>query len=167
VIQVAGFDEHIADAKESFSQFRVVDPARKVLELYRKIRVLHLASDRILEAALKSNGGANVELESRKESRRKKRKALDVIPMSVADQKMNTADFSFRVQQLHSQFTNARAAIQDDDGVITWPDFDARRIPAIKSRALSRRWDGTTGSPKANAHQLVTINCFVRSALRN
>src|SRR6185436_8927731 len=86
VIQVLRFDEDVSEAEETLFEFREMNAARKILQLHRKIRVLHLSGKRVFKAALKSRRRENIQLAFGEKCRREKWKALDVVPMCVTDQ---------------------------------------------------------------------------------
>src|SRR6266853_1548567 len=90
MVQVLRFNKYFANPEETLLQFRVVDVAYKVLKLNGKVRILHLAGKRILETALKCNRAVDVQFSAGKESGSEEWKPLNMIPVRVTDQKMNT-----------------------------------------------------------------------------
>lgn len=89
MVQILSLHKNVSNAEETFLEFRVVKAARQFVKLYRKIGVLHLAREGILEAALKCGRTIDVELRAGQKCRSEKRKSLDVIPVCVPDEEMN------------------------------------------------------------------------------
>src|SRR5436309_16047193 len=79
VVQVLRFDQDFTDPEETFFQFRVMKAAGEILELDGKIRILHLARERLFEAVLKCSRIVDVQFRSGKECRSAERHAMDVI----------------------------------------------------------------------------------------
>ena len=122
MVQVLRFNEYFANPEEALFQLRVVNMARKVLELDGKVRILHLAGKRIFETALKGSRAVDVQLSPRNESGSKERKPLNVIPVGVTDQKMNTMR-TWTAQHVQAEHSNARATIKDQSRAVPGMQF--------------------------------------------
>src|SRR5205807_1870108 len=108
VIQVLRLDQDFADAEETFFKLGVMDAAPEVLQLHRKVRILHLAGKRVFETALKCGRAVDVQLISWEKGRSEKRKSLNVVPMRVADQQMDSLRSGAR-QHVQSEQSNTRS----------------------------------------------------------
>ena len=84
MIEILRLHENITEAKKPFFQFSKMNPARKILQLYREVRILHLTRKRVFKASLKTSRTVNVQFRAGQKGGREKRKSLNVIPMGVA-----------------------------------------------------------------------------------
>jgi hypothetical protein len=151
MVQVLRFNKDFTDPEKAFLELCIVNPACEVLHLDREVRVLHLTRKRIFETPLERNRAVNVQLASGQKCGREKRKSLNMIPMRVADQQMN----SMRTQALEHVETKqaySGTAVENDSCAIVGADFDAGGIASIDSCLVSWRRDGTTGSPETYVH---------------
>jgi len=120
VIQVLGFNEYIADAKETFFELGVVNVACKVLKLYGEIRVLHLSGKRIFEASLKRDRTIDIQFRAGKECRCKEWESLDMIPVRVADQEVDSMR-TLPAQHIQSEHSDTCTAIKHKGGAVIGP----------------------------------------------
>src|SRR5262249_46640396 len=132
VVDVSRFHKNFTDPKESLAELVVIDPAGQILQLDWKVGRLHLTGDRVLQTALETCRRTNVQFDVRKESRRKERKTLNVIPVRMANEQVNPFNFRSRVQQLHTEFAHPGPAIKDQNSAFTRPHFDTGSVASEK-----------------------------------
>ena len=152
VIQVLRLDQHVADAEEAFLELGEVDARAQIAQLDGEVRVLHLPGHRFLEALLKAERRVDVELDAGNEGRNEERKALDVIPMGMADEKVQKYRWLQGLCEVQPELTRAGATVEHDDGPVRRANFCARGVAAIARRAIARRGDGATGTPEPDVH---------------
>src|SRR5262249_2183789 len=129
-----------------------VDAGAQVAHLHREIRVLHLTGHGLLEAALEADRRIDVELGARRERGDEERKPLDVIPVSVSDEEMQSNRLRHRLDQMEPELAGTRAAVQDDDGAVRRSHLDAGSITSEARGVRAGRGDRSTRSPEANLH---------------
>src|SRR5215475_13672710 len=88
MVQVACCDLPTVEVKGALTEVVEVNSRPKLLQGYRKVRVLHLASQGLLQAVAQSSWSIDIPGVARYKERRKKRKTLDVIPMRVGDEQV-------------------------------------------------------------------------------
>ena len=152
VVQELRLDQHAADAEEPLVELREVDARAQVAHLDREVRVLHLAGHRLLEPALETDRRVDVQLGARQERGDEERKALDVIPVGVADEEVEPKGLGHRLDQMQAELAGAGAAIEDDHGAVGGPYLDARGVSPEARGVRPRRGDRSTRSPEANLH---------------
>src|SRR5690349_1730527 len=86
------------------------------------------------------------------ERRAKRGKALNVIPVCVADKQINSFDPFSGTQQLHPEFAHSGATVEDQNSTFTRPHFDTRSVASEKHGSVAGGRDRAACSPKANAH---------------
>ena len=96
--------------------------------------------------------GADRELAIGHESRAKKRKTVDVVPMGVGEHQYTLFHAVF--QELKSKISNACSSVHDD-AVITCKHFKATGIAAINH--MLRRWAGDTATNAPERKDLQTL----------
>src|SRR5436309_3051999 len=89
VIQILRLHQNIANAEESFLQLGVMNTSGEILKFYRKVRILHLAGKGILKIALECGRSVNVQFGTWNKGGNEKGKSLDMIPVSMTDEKVN------------------------------------------------------------------------------
>src|SRR5207247_1008782 len=85
------------------------------------------------------------------ECRNKEGETLNVIPMRMADQEVNSKR-SRATHEFAPEFTNTRSAIQDNQSVVRRAEFHAGGVATVNRRLISRGWYRTPRSPKSNLH---------------
>ena len=165
MVQVLRFNKNFANPEETFLQLRVVDVAREVLKLNGKVRILHLARERFLETALLRNRAVDVQFSAGKESRSEEWKPLNMIPVRVTDQKMNTMRTG-PAQHVQAKHSNAGAGIEHKCRPVHGAQFHTRGIAAIGCSPMAWRRDRATRSPEPYVHQdtlsqIVTSLCIL------
>src|SRR6476619_4181091 len=75
---------------------------------------------------------------------------MDVVPVSVSNQEVETVD-AF-LEKFHTQLANTSAAIENDDGSVVNTDLHARRVATIFCGVGPRRWDRAPCSPESDKH---------------
>jgi hypothetical protein len=113
VIQVAGPDRDVSDPKGSFYQLMVSDLCAELVQLYRKIGILHLAFESVAQRLAHSLGGVKVPLIASRKERSEERDALDVVPMRVADKNVPLKSRRLSRKQMLPEPTDASPAIND------------------------------------------------------
>src|SRR5262245_28701 len=114
VVQILRFDQDFTNPKEPFLQFREMNSAGEVMQLYREVGVLHLSGQRVFKTSLKPGRSVDVQFCARKKSRSEERETLNVIPMSVADQQVNPVGSGTRFQKIESEFADTGSAIKNN-----------------------------------------------------
>src|SRR5207247_711568 len=105
---------HLSDAEEALVELRVVDTAPQLTELDGEVRVLHLPGHRLLEAPLEAARRVDVQLGPGQERGDEERDALDVVPMRVADEEVESHRLGHRPNEGEAGPTAASAAVEDD-----------------------------------------------------
>src|SRR5258708_39430234 len=77
---------HSADFVRSLGQVLICDASRQLTQFHGKIVMLHLTGEHVMQRKMTSFGSVNGEVIARNEQRRKKWKALNMIPMRVREQ---------------------------------------------------------------------------------
>jgi len=152
VVQVLRLHQHVADAEETLVELGVMDAAPQLAELHGKVRVLHLPRHRLLEAPLEAEGRVDVQLGAGQKGGDEERKALDVVPVRVADEEVESHRLRHRPHEVQAEPARAGAAVEDDDGPVGGAHLGARRVAAVDGRRASGRGDGASGAPEANVH---------------
>jgi hypothetical protein len=137
VVQVLRLDEDAAHPEEAFLELGEVDARAQVAELDGKVRVLHLPRHRLLEALLEAERRVDVQLRARDEGGNEERKALDVVPVRVADEEVQTERLGHRLQEVQPELARARPAVQHDDRPVWRPELHARGVAAETGRAIA------------------------------
>ena len=88
MVQVARCDSPTVEVKGALNEVVEANGRPKLLQGYRKIRVLHLPSQGLLQAVSQSSWSIDIPGVARYKERREKRKTLDVVPMRVGDEKV-------------------------------------------------------------------------------
>src|SRR5215510_4400105 len=127
VIQILRLHQDVTDAEKAFFDFVVVNSACQVLQLDREVRILHLPGKGVLQTALECRGAVDVQLGAWYERRSEKRKALNVIPMGMADEQVNPLGAGSS-QEIETQRPDAGSAVQHDGSAVLGADLDARSI---------------------------------------
>ncbi len=152
VIQELRLDEHAPDAEKPLVQLREVDARAQVAHLDREVRVLHLPGHGLLEAALKADRRVDVQLGARQERGDEEGKALDMVPVGVADEQVQANRLRHRLRQVQAELAGAGAAVEDDHRSVGGADLDAGGVTPEARGVRSGRRDRSTRSPKANLH---------------
>src|SRR5207249_1665068 len=126
-----------------------MDAAPEIVQPHGEVGVVHLPGDGVLHAAMEAGVGVDVQLGVGVEGRAEERKALDMVPMGMPDEKVDAEWLGRGLQEVMAQLPGARPAVQDDDRAIIGPDFHARGVTAILGGPLPRHGDGPAGSPEA------------------
>ena len=77
-----------------------MDTRAQVAHLDREIRVLHLTGHRLFETALEADRRVDVQLGAGQERGDEEGKALDVIPVGVADEEVEPDGLGHRLSQV-------------------------------------------------------------------
>src|SRR5436309_7306354 len=152
VVQVLRLYAHLSDAEEALVELRVVDTAPQLAELDGEVRVLHLPGHRLLEAPLEAARRVDVQLGPGQERGDEEREALDVVPMGVADEEVESHRLGHRPNEVEPEPADAGAAVEDDDGPVGGAYLGARRVAAVDGGRGSRRGDGSSRAPESDLH---------------
>src|SRR4030095_3430193 len=88
MVQVACCDPPTVEVKGPLNEVVEANGRPKLLQGERKVRVLHLASQGLLQAVSQSSWSIDIPGVARYKERREKRKPLDVVPMRVGNEKV-------------------------------------------------------------------------------
>src|SRR6266850_304467 len=125
-------------------QFAISDLCGQLTQFHGKIRVLHLTAKHIRERRSNSSRRTDPEFISWHKKRCEKRKALNVVPVSVAEH--NIAAYRLRCirHQIKSKGARACAAVEYQPLASIGQQLDAQCIAAEMD---SRSAGGSNGSP--------------------
>src|SRR5581483_8306100 len=115
-------------------------------------RVLHLPGHRLFQTLLESERRVDVQLGARDERGHEEWKALDVVPVRVADEEMQTQRLGKRLQQMEAELAGTGAAVEHDDRSVRRAKLDARGVAAVARGALTRRGDRAACTPEPDVH---------------
>lgn len=148
VIGAPGADEDGADVEIEIFEFLDFDVAGQFIEGDGKVGAFHLAHEGGEQAFARAFAAEDAQPAFRVVDGRKKRQALDVIPVRVGDEQgqVERTVFEFGQERL-SQRTQTGAGVQNDD-FIAAPDFDAAGIAAVADGVAAGRGDGAAHTPK-------------------
>ena len=148
MIGALGADEDIADGKVEIHQFFNLDVAGQLGERHGKIGAFHLAGERGDEAGARAFATENPQPAAGFVKGRKKRQALDVIPMRVRNKQgeIERPALEF-IEERSAKLAQAGAGIKDDD-VRAAANLDAGGVAAVTHGARSRRGNRAAHAPK-------------------
>jgi len=138
---------HVVDGEGTLHKGLEGDLGGELEEGHGEVLAVHLPEDQVLErrdavAAVKGD------LVSRQIGHVKKREALDVVPVRMADEDVILARASGEfMQQRGAQLAHARPGVEDEDGVPA-PHLDTGSVPAVFHEVFPRRGDGAAGAPE-------------------
>src|SRR5437764_12674851 len=89
MVQVASCDAPTVEVKGALNEVVEANGRPKLLQGERKVRVLHLSSQSLLQAFPQSSRSIDIPGVAREKERPKKRKALNVFPMRVGNEKVH------------------------------------------------------------------------------
>jgi hypothetical protein len=152
VVQVLRLDQDAAHAEEPLLELGEVDARAQVPQLHGEVRVLHLPGHRLLEALLEPERRVHVQLGAGNERGHEERKALDVVPVGVADEEVQPQRLGHRLHQVQAQLAGAGAAVEDDDGSVGGAKLHAGGVAPEARRAIAGRGDRAARSPEPDVH---------------
>src|SRR5262249_43066041 len=139
-------------AEETLLELGEVDAGAQIAQLHGKVRVLHLPRHRLFEALLKAERRVDVQLDAWNERGDEEGKALDVVPVRVADEQVQVDRRLQRLREMQAQLAGAGAAIEHDDGAVRRADLRAGRVAAEARGAFPGRGDRPTSPPEPDVH---------------
>ncbi len=147
----------------SFLQIMKAHLSAHIGEVDREARIVHLASEGLLEGMGDVIAAVHVKAIALDERGREKGKALDVIPMHVAEKDMG--DHRTLIRQALSEQAHAGAAVQDDQGLAA-PHLDTARVPSDLDCVRTRNRDASTNTPEFDEHSgpLLILGTAARAA---
>lgn len=149
MIRYAGFDANGADVERRFFEFLDFDVGRDFFQTDRKKGAFHLAGQNVCKAVSRAFVAKDAKAILFLIDGEKKGKALYVIPMSVRQEK---GEFHWGIvklgQELPAQWTQASAAVEDDDLAVS-PNFDAGRVATITDSGWAGSWNGAADAPES------------------
>src|SRR5262249_11882149 len=140
----------VADVEGAFDQVVITDGGAELVERDRKIRVLHLARERLAQGLAEALGAIDVPIGAGAEERSEERNALDMIPMGVTDQDMPALDIAR--DQFLAERVGACPAIDHDQRATRRAHLDAGSIAAIPGGGRPGRGYRAASTPELNAH---------------
>ena len=152
VVQVMRGDLDIVDDERAFDKVVIANRGLKLIERDREIGVLHLPGQGFAQRLAEPLGSVDVPFAAGDKKRSKKRDALDVIPMGMADQHMPVQALCAVRDQLLTEGMCSGSAIQDNERSACRTYFDARRIAPVPHRARSGCGYRPAGTPEFYAH---------------
>ena len=103
---------HAVDFVGTFAQIFIADASRQLVQLHGKIVVLHLTRQHIAQRQMRAFRTVDLEAIIGLKERRKKWKALNMVPMGVRQENGGRNGSGSRLQQVIAQRSSAGAAIQ-------------------------------------------------------
>src|SRR5205085_2312470 len=122
----------------------------QLVQLYREIGALHLAAENVVQGLSETTWRIDVPIAARRENRGEERKALNVIPVRMADQEMPVQFLGG--DQLASQNGSAGARVDYDQRTRIRANQHAGCVSAIADGMPSRRGQRTPGAVKPYQH---------------
>ena len=116
MVQVMRGDLDIVDDERAFDKVMIADAGLELIERDREIGVFHLPGQGFAQRLAEPLGSIDVPFAAGDKKRSKKRDALDVIPMGMADQHMPVQALRARADQLLTKGMCAGPTIQHDEG---------------------------------------------------
>ncbi len=129
------------------------DLRAQLVELDGKVRVLHLPRERALQRAIDAARAVDAEPAAGDVGGEEERKALNVVPMGVADEDVHRRQGRPAGEEVETQGAGAGAAIEEDDGPVVGAHLHAARVAAVERRAPPRSRNGAAGAPEADQHR--------------
>src|SRR6266850_2116135 len=80
------------------------------------------------------------------------RKALDVVPVGVADEEVQVERRLQRLREAQAELARAGPAVEHDHGAVRPADFRARRVAAVARGAVAGRGDRAASTPEPDVH---------------
>ena len=152
MVEIARAHGDVLDLERPFDQLVIADPGVELIERHRKVGILHLPGQRILQGRAYTLGPVDIPLGLRNEKRGEKRDALYVVPVRMADEHVPSRRGHLRGHQGLSQAVQSGPAIEDDQGAGRGPHLHARGISAVAQRAGAGFGQRASGTPEAHAH---------------
>src|SRR5688500_1996157 len=139
----------------------------ELLEADWEIAVGHLPIQSGFDATVSLRAAVHADVVTRNEGGNEELKALDVIPMRVAEEEVGSDGQALVPQQAHRQRSDSRTGIEDDkSGLAIRTGLDGGRlerdaggIAAVANGIRAGRWDGAPHAPKPDAHRCVLARC--------
>jgi hypothetical protein len=117
MIHIVRLDLYVVDPKAPFEQLMKVNVGRHLIQANRKIRILHLSRQGVFDRLAKSSWGVDLPFASRLEEWRKKRNALNMVPVGVTDQDMTVLDRPASSFQGLAQGMKTASAVEDQERI--------------------------------------------------
>jgi hypothetical protein len=152
VVQVLRLDDDIAQPRCALLQLAIAQATAQLVERHGEIGVLHLAGQRLLQAALEAAWGVAVQLRIGQKRGLEEGEPLDVIPVSVSEQQMKLQRPRRGAKQVLAKRPRAGAAVENDGGAVVGAHFHTGGVAAIAVGVRSGRRDRATRAPKTDVH---------------
>ena len=144
MMQILDDDARATNLVRALAELAEIDRGRQLADLDRKVGELHLAGQYLAQISAASLRTANGYLITGNEQRRKKRKALDMIPVRVAEQNRCRERVSWLCCVRHevgAERTGAGAAVEDETRAIVGLHTHTRGVATITNRVRPRCGD--------------------------
>ena len=153
VVEILRLYQAVPNAEKPLVQFGVMDSARQILQLHGKVGILHLSCQRLFKTSLKAQRSVDIDFSSRQKSRREKREALDVVPMGMSDQNVDSRGCGRSAEKRKSEFADTGAAVEDKEVAVFALKLDAGCVAPIAGRSWPGGGNGASGPPEAYKHE--------------
>lgn len=138
MIEVARSDGDIVDLKRTLDEFMVADFGAKLVELNRKVSILHLPRESVAQRFAHAFRSVDVPLAAGRKEGSEEGNALDMVPVRMTDQDMTTRRRFVGSKQVLSEQPQTGPAINDDAAAARRRDLDARGVATIADRGRAR-----------------------------
>src|SRR5438067_385634 len=152
MVQVLRADLDVAERKDAFGEIVIADGGAELLQLDRKVGGLHLSGERLPHRLGEAARRIHVPFVAGDEDRGKERQALDVIPVSMANQQMPPQRLFAALHQLGAKRNRAGAAIEHYDSAGGRPHLDTGGIAAVPESIWTWFGDRPASTPKSYEH---------------
>ena len=152
MMKVLRDDPRVADFVRSFSELSEGDGCRKLADLDGEVSELHLAGENFAQRMSAPFGTADRDLVPGNEERGEEGKALDVIPVRVAEQDRCRDGLRGVRHELRAERASARPAVKYEAGAPARRHSHTRGIAAETDGARAWRSDRPPGAPESNSH---------------
>ena len=138
MIQIARSDGNIVDLKRSLDKLVVANFGAKLIKLNRKVSILHLPCERVMQRLAHTFRSVDVPLAARRKEGSEEGNALDMIPVRMTDQDMTARRRFVGSKQMLSKLSQTGPAINDDEAAARCRDLDARGVATVADRGRAR-----------------------------
>jgi hypothetical protein len=148
MLSALGANQNPADGEIIIGKLLDFDIAGQLGKRHREVSRFHLADERGEQIFTHALTAENAQPAALFVKRRKKRQALNMIPMCVRKEQRQAerTPSGFSEERL-AEFAQSGAGVKDE-AVISGPNFDAGGVTAVTRGFPSRRGNGAANAPK-------------------
>jgi len=152
VMEVLRDDPRAADLVRALAELPEGDGGRQLADLDGEIGELHLAGQHVAQRTAAALRTADRDPASGNEERREEGKALDVIPVRVAEENRRRDGRGRLRRERGAERAGARPAIEQEAAAPARRHLDARGVAAETDGVRARHGDRSPGAPESRSH---------------